>query len=344
MTRTARRRWTRELESEVDGVLFGARGPVVLHGYDPPAGGKWVEDVIPGKLGAFDRQTGERLWLSPCEVGYGRGFGAGFGSADDVLVLGPGQGGHRIARIALETGELLGIEPLPEFDTAMVGSDVSVVVGPTQLVGVMSPTLQTIWTYRASGMRFHRAARDGERVYTAFSKKGSRNQGLLAVGVEGGEKLGEVMPPNQPAIDGLEASEGVLVMLLGDLLASLPEEEQRDFQLKKLLAEDPEDFGGSSSGAAPGLLAMNLTRSKDPRVTWYRELVGAEPGEATIAMDSGKVYEARGTQLAVLDALSGRELGQAMVPGLDEHVAWSVRDGAFLLAEENRVSVYEIPD
>ena len=344
MTRTARRRWTRELESEVDGVLFGARGPVVLHGYDPPAGGKWVEDVIPGKLGAFDRQTGERKWLAPCEVGYGRGFGAGFGPDDDVMVLGPGQGGHRIARVALETGELLGIEPLPEFDMALVGADLAVCVCPTQLVGVLTPTLQTIWTYRASGMRFHRAARDGELLFAAFSKKGSRSQGVLVLKAEGGDKVAELVPPSQPAIEGLEAADGLLVMLVADLLASLPDEQQRDLQLKKLLAEDAGDMPSSSTGPVPGILAWNTSRPKDARVAWYQELEGAEAGEATIAMDSGKVYVARGTQVAVLDALSGRSLGDAVVPGLDEHVAWAVREGAFLLAEENRVSVYEIPD
>ena len=81
MTRTARRRFTRELPSVVDGIAFTDTGPVLLHVYDPPAGGMWVDDVIPGKLAALDRHTGETLWLSPCEVGYGRGFGAGFGPA-----------------------------------------------------------------------------------------------------------------------------------------------------------------------------------------------------------------------------------------------------------------------
>ena len=88
MTRTARRRWTRELSSEVDGIAVGDTGPILLHGYDPPAGGMWIDDVIPGKLAALDRTSGEVLWASPCEVGYGRGFGAGIGNEDDVIVLG----------------------------------------------------------------------------------------------------------------------------------------------------------------------------------------------------------------------------------------------------------------
>ena len=84
MTHTARRRWTRELSSEVDGIAVGDSGPILLHGYDPPAGGRWIDSAIPGKLASLDRSTGEVLWVSPCEVGYGRGFGAGFGEGDEV--------------------------------------------------------------------------------------------------------------------------------------------------------------------------------------------------------------------------------------------------------------------
>lgn len=345
MTRSARRRWTRDLESEVDGILFGASGPVILHGYDPPAGGKWVDDVIPGKIGAFDRNSGERAWLGPCEVGYGRGFGAGFGSENDVLVLGPGQGGHRIARMSVSSGELIEVEPVPEFDLALVGKDLCVCVCPTQLVGVHSETLQTIWTYRGKGMRFHRAARDGDQLYVSFSKKGSREQGLAILNADTGDRFREILAPGQPSIEGLEAMDGQVTILAGDLLAALPEDQRRDLQLAKLLAEDADDGSSSSAdGSSHGLVSFNLSRPSDPRVAWHLELSGLEAGEASLSMDSGKVYVARGATLQILDALSGRELGLVVVPGLDEYVAWQVREGAFLLAEENRVSVYEIPD
>jgi hypothetical protein len=36
-------------------------------------------------------------------------------------------------------------------------------------------------------------------------------------------------------------------------------------------------------------------------------------------------------------------LGDWAVPGLDESVAWQVSQGAGLVAEESRVSVYELP-
>lgn len=343
MTRTARRRWTRDLESEVDGILFAARGPVVLHGYDPPAGGKWVEDVIPGKVGSFDRQSGDRAWLSPCEVGYGRGFGAGFGGHGDLLVAGPGLGGHRIARMSLESGELLEVQSVPEFDLALVEEDLCILVCGTQLVGVDSGSLRTIWTYKPKGTRFHRAARDGDHLFATFSKKSSRDEGVLMLRADTGDKPKELIEPSQPPIEGIEAAEGQLVLLAGDLLGALPEDQRRDLQLAKLLAEDNDDPGGGDLGGS-GLLSFNLTRPSDPRVAWHQELSGLEAGEASVSMDSGKVYIARGTTLQVLDALSGRELGQAVVPGLDEYVAWQVREGAFLLAEENRVSIYEIPD
>ena len=99
MTRTARRRWSREFPGEIDGIALGESGPVFLHGYDAPAGGKWIDSVIPGKLAAHDRGSGEVLWVSPCEVGYGRGFGCGLGEEDDVVILGPSNQSHRIARM-----------------------------------------------------------------------------------------------------------------------------------------------------------------------------------------------------------------------------------------------------
>ena len=45
----------------------------------------------------------------------------------------------------------------------------------------------------------------------------------------------------------------------------------------------------------------------------------------------------------VRDALTGRTLGDWAIPGLDERVDWRVSQGAGLLAEETRVSVFELP-
>ena len=50
-----------------------------------------------------------------------------------------------------------------------------------------------------------------------------------------------------------------------------------------------------------------------------------------------------GALLEVRDGLSGRSLGEMTLPGLDERIAWGVSQGAGLLAEETRVSVFELP-
>jgi hypothetical protein len=47
--------------------------------------------------------------------------------------------------------------------------------------------------------------------------------------------------------------------------------------------------------------------------------------------------------LEVRDALSGRMLGEMTVPGLDQRVAFQVSQGAGLLAEETRATVFELP-
>jgi hypothetical protein len=73
------------------------------------------------------------------------------------------------------------------------------------------------------------------------------------------------------------------------------------------------------------------------------ESLGGMP-DASLALSDGKLYVARDALLDVRDALTGRLLGEMTVPGLDEHVAWRVSQGAGLLAEETRVSVFEIPD
>ena len=65
--------------------------------------------------------------------------------------------------------------------------------------------------------------------------------------------------------------------------------------------------------------------------------------DVSITGDSGKLYVERRALLAAVDAVTGRPLGDWTVPGLDEKVAWPVVDGAGLLAEETRVSVFELP-
>ncbi|QDU83786.1 hypothetical protein Pla163_08870 [Planctomycetes bacterium Pla163] len=345
MTRSARRRWSREIESLVDGVAVAGKGPVAVHAYDFPAGGKWVDDVIPGKVGSFDRQTGEPLWHSPCEVGYGRGFGAGFTTSGDLVVLGPTQSGHAMVRMSAATGELLGIEHVPEFDEALVDADFCLCVCPGQLLALDTEELSPAWSFKMMGARFHAAVRAGDVYLAAFSRKGSRDQGLVAVDVAKGKARATLFEPRPGTFYGIAAGEGRFVLPVESLEASLPMELARELVLARLTeTQDDDDLSsldGLDSTGGPGLVCYSVDAPGKP--AWFRQLPASED-EATLRVDSGKVYVGRGTSLAVLDLTTGRELGEAIVPGLDEAIAWDVRSGAFMVAEENRVSVFELPD
>jgi len=316
MTRTARRRWTRELDGEIDGIAIGNAGPVLIHSYDPPAGGKWIDDVIPGRLGAFDRQTGESRWVGPCEVGYGRGFAAGFGVEDDCFVLGPASGGHLIARMSLSSGELLGAESIESFDQAVFASDVSLTLTPARVSGILTTAMLEVWSYQRDGARFHMIGRDGDSAVVLYTDKRAQRQGVLRLDLELGELAGELLPAELSNVHDMAVSDGVMVLLAGD-------------------------------GAVRERLHLLGASTKDGRVLWresvQEEALGGMP-DVILSLNAGKLYVGRDALLDVRDALTGRLLGEMTVPGLDEHLAWKVADGAGLLAEETRVSVFEIPD
>src|SRR5690606_38374133 len=104
---------------------------------------------------------------------------------------------------------------------------------------------------------------------------------------------------------------------------------------------------GTPPGARVERLFLLGASADDGRVLWREPVpeggLGGMPN-ASIRLDSGRLYVARDALLDVRDALTGRLLGEITVPGLDEHVAWRVSQGAGLLAEETRASVFEIPD
>lgn len=342
MTRTARRRWTRELQNEVDGIAVGEKGPLLLHGYDQPAGGRWVDSAIPGKLGAYDRASGEQLWLSPCEVGYGRGFGAGFGAANDALVLGPsssGSSGHRIARMSLENGELIGVGEVPAFDEAAVWGDVCVCVSAKRVVAIDSQTLRVRWSYDRDGERYHHIGRIGERVFVVYTQQAAKKQGVLALDAASGEFQAVVLPPTSARIHDLVVEPGALVLLLGDVTAALPNE-----ALLELLQKHPDKDAAELRGLALYALSPQKSSSKP---LWFDIFESPDDAddlpEVSIGSDNGKLYVIRNAFLEVRDALTGRALGEWTVPGLDERVAWKVCQGAGVLAEETRVSVFELP-
>lgn len=340
MTQTAKRRWSRELDSQIDGIAFGNTGPVLLHGYDPPAGGKWLDAVIPGKLGAFDRSSGERLWLAPCEVGYGRGFGAGIGPQGHVLVLGPSANGHLLVRMSATDGELIDASPIEPFDDAVVGPDRVVCVSAGALVGYDTETLEQRWTYSRDGERFHGLARHGRYIYLSVSSSSSRGYGLQRIEAATGRFAGTVLPLGVPMIRDLAATDGGVVVLTSDLERLLPAESTPAFM--SALASHP--TGGVRDTLS--LVGLRLDAEPGDLPLWFKILetdpVDTVP-DISISADSGKVYVERLAYLEAMDVVSGRRLGEWTVPGLDEQIAWCVVDGAGLLAEETRVSVFELP-
>ncbi len=322
MTRTARRRWSREFPGEIDGTAFGESGPVFVHGYDPPAGGKWIDSVIPGKLVAFERTTGEVLWLSPCEVGYGRGFGGGLGEPDELVLLGPSSAGHRIARMSATTGELIGAREISAFDQALVAADVCITVMPRRVSGILTSPMLEVWSHSHEGERYHQVGRAGRDLFVTYTDA-RRRQGVLCLDVESGEPRGTFVDPTYPVIHELACGDGLLVLLVGSRPA-----------------------GARSASASSLRLEAFRTGGSAAHPLWKQELADESPDElpdSSISLDSGKLYVAHGALLEVRDGLSGRDLGEMTIPGLDERVAWSVFQGAGLLAEETRTSVFELP-
>jgi hypothetical protein len=337
MTRSARRRWARELDHEVDGIALGPTGPVLVHGYEPPAGGRWVDSAIPGKLSALDRASGELLWTSPCEVGYGRGFGAGFGRDGEALLVGPSAGGHRIVRVSLANGELLSVDDVPTFDQALVEADLCLLCAPRSICAVDSRSLKMRWRYAREGERYHLVARSGANAFVVFSK--DRRQGLLRLAASSGAFDALVLEPAQRAIHDLTVDGESLALLVDDLQDALGREQA----LEALLAAE-EQQPEANSGL--GLITLGTDAEAGGRARWFQAL-GSQDAEdipeVAVAADSGKLYVVRGALLEVRDGLTGRSLGDWVVPGLDERVAWRVSQGAALLAEERRVSVFELP-
>jgi hypothetical protein len=338
MTRSARRRWTRELGGEIDGIALSGTGPILVHGYEEPAGGRWVDNAIPGKLSALDRGSGEVLWSSPCEVGYGRGFGAGFGREDDALVLGPSGNGHRAVRMSLKNGELLSVTDIPAFDESLVAADLAICASPRRVFALDSKTLAERWRHSGAGERYHHLARTEQRVFVVFSSDATKKQGLLVLDAASGESLGALLMPRQQVIHDLAADEQALVVLLSDVALALPRDE-----LEKRAKTAPARVRGETPLA---LVAMAPDSTEGARPLWWEELHGEESEdipEVAISAADGKLYLIRGALLQVRDLLTGRELAQWAVPGLDERVAFKVAQGAGLLAEETRASTFELP-
>lgn len=324
----------------VDGISIEERGPILVHGYDEPAGGRWIDSVIPGKLATVERTSGETRWISPCEVGYGRGFGAGLGAADEAVVLGPSQTGHRAVRMRLDDGVLLDARDIAPFDEALVHSDLCLAMAPRRVTALNSADLVEIWAYARPGERYHRIARDGGSILVVFTSDTLGTQGVLRLDAETGELLGRLLEPSQRAIHGLAAAAGAAVAVLSEIESAV------DPDALAVLSPDG-DGGDGQDPTGLALVALRTHGGDDDRPLWFRALEDESEEDfpdVRITADSGKLYLVRGAVLQVHDALSGRRLGEMTLPGLDEQVAFQVSQGAGLLAEETRVSVFEIPD
>jgi hypothetical protein len=343
-TKTARRRWSKELSNEIDGIALGASGPVLLHGYEEPVGGKWMDSVIPGKLAARDRTTGEQLWSSPCEVGYGRGFGAGLGPEEDVVVLGPSLQGHRIVRMRLDNGELINLKSIRPFDLALVAPDVCLCLTPNRVSAILTAEMIEAWEFSKSGMRFHNIGRQGKSVYVVASKPTTGEYSVLVLDAQTGRPRGTLVEGSKSVIHAIAAEPGAVVMLVEKLEDVLSRDAWMDHILRRI-QEDPDAEVEEPKGLALAAFDPAAGQGKGP--LWTAAVEGEHQEdlpEATLGSDSGKVYLANGAALHVRDSLTGRALGSQTVPGLDEHIAWGVADGAGVLAEETRISVFEIPD
>lgn len=341
MTRTARRRWSRELTTQVDGLCLPATGPILLHGYEEPVGGKWVADTIPGKMGAIDRNTGSTIWSNPCEVGYGRGFGAGFGRVHNAIVLGPGSSSHRAVRMDINTGELLMSRDIPAFDQALVFEDMCYCVMPDRVVAISTDDFHEVWSHRAKKQRFHMIARQGGRVFIVFSDLETKKQGVCVLDAETGDDGGTWIDPAVPVIHDIAAGPEAIVLLVENLITALS---HKGMIAAATTLGDLEEAGHDTEGLA--LFALSTDGPAGQAPLWF-DFVGGTPedeiADVTIGADSGKLYVTSGATCHVRDSLTGRALGSVAIPGLDEHVAWSVAEGAFLLGEETRISLYEVP-
>jgi hypothetical protein len=203
---------------------------------------------------------------------------------------------------------------------------------------VDSSSLTEAWEYSREGERYHQAVMLGDRVLVSFSARNG-GQGVLALDAATGAFAEILLPALLPVVHGLVATGGVAVLLTESLDKVLEGAAASD--LMRSVALHP----GGGLRDTLSLLAIAPQGSSTAEPRWLQVLETKdhdELPEASVSGDSGKLYLERGNQLDALDALSGRPLGAWTVPGLDERVDWRVAAGAGLLAEEERVSVFEL--
>jgi hypothetical protein len=272
-------------------------------------------------------------------VGYGRGFGAGISAEGHCVVLGPGTHGHRVVRMSVETGELLDAREIEPFDEALVFDDWCFAVTRKQVDALSTSAFVPTWSYQRKGESYHMIARDGERLFVVYTRAETRKQGVLVLDAASGEFQGDLLDPAHSVIHAVAADSGCVTFLLSDVLVALPPESFQEY-----LVANPDADPTRTGGVAVLCHASDAKVGDKP--LWFEALDsgGDEFPDVSIAQDSGKLYLVQGASLEVRDLLSGKPLGEMTVPGLDEHVSWKVSHGAGAIAEETRLSVFEIPD
>jgi len=241
-----------------------------------------------------------------------------------VVILGPSVQSHRIARMSLATGELLGASEIGAFDQALVFGDMCLTVTPQRVSCVLTAPMLEVWSHARDGERYHLAGRIGSHAYVVFTDTARKRQGILRLDMESGDFVDTFLDPEVPVIHDMLCGEGLVVVVSGNRVPARP---------------------GQSSGPEEVRLEAYRTHESGSYSLW-REVLAEESDElpdVSASLDSGKLYLARGAMMEVRDGLSGRMLGELTLPGLDEHVAWKVSQGAGLLAEETRASVFELP-
>jgi hypothetical protein len=181
-----------------------------------------------------------------------------------------------------------------------------------------------VWSHARDGERYHLAGRVGPHAYVVFTDTARKRQGVLRLDIESGEQVDTFIAPELPVIHDLVCGADIAVLLAGNRVPPRP---------------------GQPGGPEELRLEAFRTHESEGDSLW-REVLADESDElpdVSLSLDSGKLYLARGAMLEVRDGLSGRALGELTLPGLDERVAWKVCQGAGLLAEETRASVFELP-
>jgi outer membrane protein assembly factor BamB len=245
--------------------------------------------------------------------------------------------------MSLENGELLEGSDIPSFDESTVARDVCHCASAQRVFALDSLTLNETWEYAREGERYHGLARSGDRVYvsvTQVSAGADDPQGVLVLDASTGEYVGHLLRPCLPTIHGLCATGGLVIVFTEQIEGVIGSDRMGEYALA--LGSHP----GGGNRDTLSMLALAEGGSSDSPPAWFRILettpVGDIP-EVSVSSDNGKLYVERGAMLEALDALSGRPLGDWTVPGLDMKIGWTVAAGAGLLAEETRVSLFELP-